>query len=145
MGIFNLWKKFFGRRKKAVPQNFRRKRLSSSPSKKTSIKVSKKKSPLRKVAKREESRKLKTKPQKEIGVITHYFRKISVGVIKLKSSLKVGDKIHIKGTHDDFIQTVKSMQVNHKNIASAKKGMEVGIKVIKRVHEHDKVYKKEDG
>jgi len=81
----------------------------------------------------------KSKP-KEIGRITHYFGKVSVGIIKLKAPLEVGTKIHIKGANDDFKQTVKSMQVNHQSIAKAKRGDEVGIKVSKKVHENDKVY-----
>lgn len=79
--------------------------------------------------------------EKEVGEITHYFRKISVGIIKLTDSLQIGDKIHIKGAHDDFKQTVKSMQLNHEDIKLGKKGDEVGVKVKKRVHENDKVYK----
>jgi putative protease len=79
--------------------------------------------------------------EKEIGCIIHYFRKISVGIIKLKDQLKVGDKIHIKGAHDDFSQIVRSMQYNHKDIPTAKKGLEVGVKMSKKVHENDKVYR----
>ncbi|UCG35246.1 MAG: translation elongation factor-like protein [Candidatus Omnitrophota bacterium] len=74
-------------------------------------------------------------------MITHYFGKISVGIIKLKSELRVGDKIHINGVHDDFSQVIKSMQINRKDVSCAKKGNEVGIKVARRVHENDKVYK----
>lgn len=79
--------------------------------------------------------------EQEIGVVTHYFGKISVGIIKLKAPLSVGDRIHIKGAHDDFTQTVNSMQLNHQDISSAKKGDEIGIKVTQRVHENDIVYK----
>ena len=79
--------------------------------------------------------------EQQIGIITHSFAKISVGIIKLNAVLNVGDKIHIRGAHDDFTQVVKSMQLDHKDIQSAKKGDEIGIKVSKRVHEHDKVYK----
>ncbi|MCF7917068.1 MAG: translation elongation factor-like protein [Candidatus Omnitrophica bacterium] len=67
---------------------------------------------------------------------------MSVGIIKLKKPLKVGDKIRIKGAHLDFSQTIKSMQVNHQNVAVAQKNAEIGIKVKKKVHPHDKVYKK---
>jgi putative protease len=81
--------------------------------------------------------------EKEIGIITHYFGKISVGIIKLKGPLAVGEKIHIKGAHDDFTQAVSSMQLNHKDISRAKKGDEVGIKVTQRVHENDRVYRRE--
>lgn len=78
--------------------------------------------------------------EKKIGVITHYFGKISVGIIKLDAPLKVGDKIHIKGAHDDFSQSVDSIQIEHESVEEAKKGDEVGIKVIQKVHPHDEVY-----
>jgi putative protease len=78
--------------------------------------------------------------EKRIGVITHYFGHISVGIIKLDAPLKVGDNIHIKGAHDDISQSVDSMQIEHKDVESANKGDEVGIKVIEKVHPHDEVY-----
>jgi putative protease len=79
--------------------------------------------------------------EKEIGTITHYFGKISVGIIKLTDTLNVGDTIHVRGIHDDFTQVVESMQVEHENVIEAQKGKEVGIKVIGKVHENDKVFK----
>jgi len=78
--------------------------------------------------------------EKKIGVITHYFGHISVGIIKLDAPLKVGDNIHIKGAHDDIAQSVDSMQIEHKDVESAGKGDEVGIKVVEKVHPHDEVY-----
>ena len=78
--------------------------------------------------------------EKKIGVITHYFGHISVGIIKLDSPLKIGDNIHIKGAHDDITQSVDSIQIEHENVESAGKGDEVGIKVIEKVHPHDEVY-----
>lgn len=78
--------------------------------------------------------------EKEVGVITHYFGKISVGIIELSGPLKVGDAIHIKGAHDDFTQTVDSMQIEHETIDSAGKGDVVGIRVTQKVHPHDKVF-----
>jgi len=79
--------------------------------------------------------------EKQTGKITHYYDKIKVGVIKLSDSLKVGDKIHIKGAHDDFEQTVSSMQLDHKEIKIGKKGQEVAIGVDKTVHKNDNVLK----
>ncbi len=79
--------------------------------------------------------------EKEIGIVTHYFGKISVGIIQLTDDLKVGDTIHIKGVHDDFTQVVESMQIEHKSVEEAKKGDLVGIKVIQKVHPSDKVFK----
>lgn len=80
-------------------------------------------------------------PEEKIGIITHYFNKISVGIIQLSAPLKVGDTIHIKGAHDDFTQEIDSMQIEHENVQEGKVGDFVGIKVSGKVHPHDAVYK----
>ena len=77
--------------------------------------------------------------EKEIGKITHYFDKISVGVINLSSSLKIGQTIHINGVNEDFEQEIESMQLDHKDVKTAKKGDLVAIKVNKPVHKNDKI------
>ena len=78
--------------------------------------------------------------EKEIGKIFSYFSHIGVAAIKIKSPLKVGDKIHIKGHTTDFEQTVESMQIEHKEVEKAKKGDDLGIKVKDRVRPNDKIY-----
>ena len=68
--------------------------------------------------------------KKIVGKITHFFPKINVAVIKLESSLKVGDRIEIaKDEEDAFEQDVTSMQVEHNSIGEAKKGDAIGLKV----------------
>jgi putative protease len=79
--------------------------------------------------------------EKEVGKIVHYYGQISVGIVELSDTLKVGDSIHIKGHTSDFNQVVDSMQIEHQNVSEAKAGEVVGIKVIQKVHPHDKVYK----
>lgn len=79
--------------------------------------------------------------EKEIGKITHYYGNISVGIIELSNTLKVGESIHIKGHSSDFTQSVDSMQIEHANVSEAKAGDVIGVKVIQKVHPHDKVYK----
>ena len=78
--------------------------------------------------------------EKEVGIVTHYFGHISVGIVELSAPLKVGDTIHIKGAHDDFTQTIDSIQIEHETVESAKEGDLAGIKVIQKVHPHDKVF-----
>lgn len=78
--------------------------------------------------------------EKEVGIVTHYFGKVSVGIVQLNAPLKVGDVIHIKGAHDDFTQTVDSIQIEHKTVDSAEIGDLVGIKVTQKVHPNDKVF-----
>lgn len=79
--------------------------------------------------------------EQEIGVVDHFFGKISVGMIKLSGALKVGDTIHVKGKQADFSQEVESMRIEFDNVAEAKEGDKVGIKVVQSLHANDKVYK----
>ena len=81
--------------------------------------------------------------EKPIGKITHYYSKIGVGIIELKSDLKVGDKIKIKGHSTDFDQSVDSIQIDHKEVEEAKSGDVIGMKVNDKVREGDEVYKAE--
>jgi putative protease len=83
------------------------------------------------------------KEGKLIGRVTHYFSNIEVAVIKLTAPLKKGDKIRIIGGQEtDFDQKVGSMQVEHKEVKLAKKGVDVGLKVDEVVRDGYKVYKK---
>ncbi len=79
--------------------------------------------------------------EQEIGVVDHFFGKISVGIIKLIGALKVGDTIHIKGKQADFSQEVESMRIEFDSVTEAKDGDKVGIKVVQPLHVNDKVYR----
>lgn len=79
--------------------------------------------------------------EKPIGKIIHFFDKISVAVIKLKSKLKIGDNIKIVNKDEsEFTQVVDSIQVEHKEIQEAKSGDDVGMKVAEAVKQGAKVY-----
>jgi len=79
--------------------------------------------------------------KKEIGHVSHYFGGPGVAAIVLTGDRSVGDKISVAGHTTDFEMVIKSMQVEHEQIEHAKAGDNVGIKVPKRVREHDVVYK----
>jgi putative protease len=109
--------------------------------KKTPKKITKRK-PKKKVQVRKVKKIKETKPKEKIvGIITHYFPKVSAGVVKLKAPLALGDNIKIKGHTTDFTQTVTSMQINHVPIQKAKRGQEIGLLVNYRVRKNDIVYK----
>ncbi|MCJ7576285.1 MAG: translation elongation factor-like protein [Dehalococcoidia bacterium] len=80
-------------------------------------------------------------PDVEIGMVTDFFAKPVVAGIELSGTLKMGDKIHIKGSTTDMELTVESMQIERVNIGEGKPGDLVGIKVLDRVRRGDKVYK----
>lgn len=78
---------------------------------------------------------------REVGVVTHYFTKISVAVVDMKDTIRVGDRVLIQGDTTNFEQIVESMQIEHKNVESAGIGQSIGLKVNQMVREGDKVYK----
>jgi len=84
-----------------------------------------------------------TTPGKEIGKVVHYYTNLGVGIIELSGTLKVGDKIKIKGATSDFEQKIASMQIEHDKVEEAKKGKSIGLKVKKHVRQNDVVYKVE--
>ncbi len=77
----------------------------------------------------------------EIGKITHFFPHPSAAVIELTGSLKVGDKIAVRGNTTNFEQVIESMQIDNADITEATKGKVIGVKVKERVRTHDIVYK----
>ena len=78
---------------------------------------------------------------KKVGKVSHYFARIGVAVVELTDALSVGDAILFQGSTSDFEQTVASMQIEHENIAAAKGGQSIGLKVEQRVREGDTVFK----
>ena len=94
------------------------------------------KRPRRKAAKKKSAPK-KPKP---IGVVTHFYNEISVAIVKFNKKVPAGVALYFKGATTDFKDTAKSIQYDHKPIAAAPKGKEVGIKAKKRVREGDLVY-----
>lgn len=78
--------------------------------------------------------------EKEIGVVSSYFSHVEVAAIKLSAKLKVGDKIHIKGSTTDFETEINEIQIERKPVKEAKKGDHIGIKVPEKVRPNDKVF-----
>lgn len=77
----------------------------------------------------------------EVGKVSHFFSKISVAVVDLTAPLSAGDRIRFQGPTTDFEQVVQSMQIEHKDVTSAKAGQSIGLKVNDRVRENDVVYR----
>src|SRR3989344_5577409 len=77
---------------------------------------------------------------KRVGYVTHYYSGIGVAIVRFDGPVSVGESVRFHGATTDFSQAVDSMQYDHKDIASAAKGKEVGIKVKNKVREGDGVY-----
>ena len=76
-----------------------------------------------------------------IGTVTHFYKRICVGIIELSADIKVGDRVHFLGRGTDFDQEVQSLQIEHDQVEEAGKGIEVALKVEQRVRKGDKVFK----
>jgi translation initiation factor IF-2 len=75
-----------------------------------------------------------------VGRITHYYPRINVGIVELTDGeINLGDLIHVHGKQTDFVQSVDSLQIDHRDISHAHKGSRIGIKVKDRVRHHDQV------
>jgi translation elongation factor EF-1alpha len=79
--------------------------------------------------------------EKAVGKVSDFFAHVVVAGIDMTGTLKVGDKIHIKGHTTDIEMDLTSMQIENKNVTQAKKGQSVGIKVPERVRPGDVIYK----
>lgn len=85
-------------------------------------------------------RAAKIKIQKPIGVVTHYYNHIKVGIVKFKKAVKAGTSVRFEGATTDFTQKLESMQYDHKPVKIAPKSKQVGVKVAKRVREGDVIF-----
>ena len=81
-----------------------------------------------------------SRERKLIGEVTHYFGKIGVAVVNVKSPLHQGDQILIEGSTTSIRQKAQSLQYNRKSIQEARPGLSIGLKVSDRVRERDKVF-----
>lgn len=67
----------------------------------------------------------------EIGKVTGFFRRIGVAAIKLHpgASLRLGDRIVIRGPHTYIEQVVDSLEIDHRPVTEAGGEAEVGLLV----------------
>ncbi len=105
---------------------------------KKSKKIKPVKKSIKSAAKKTLAKKLKL--GKPIGIVTHYYKKIKVAIIKFKKPTKTGTKILVKGATSNFSDTLNSMEYDHKKINSAPKNKSVGVKLSKRAREGDSIF-----
>jgi putative protease len=79
--------------------------------------------------------------EKEVGTVSDFFARPVVAGVIMTGTLKVGDKIHIKGHTTDIEMVIASMQIDNKDVTEVKEGDSAGIKVSDRVRAGDTVYK----
>ena len=71
-----------------------------------------------------------TNKPKKMGIITHYYSKIQVAVMKVSASVSVGDLVTYETADgESYEQIIESMEIEREPVFSARKGQEVGLKL----------------
>ena len=78
--------------------------------------------------------------EKQVGTVTHWYDKLGVAVVKLTSKLSKGDTVKVKKGEEEFEDIVSSLQIDHKDVVSAKKGDDAAIKFSERAKEGASVF-----
>jgi translation elongation factor EF-1alpha len=80
-------------------------------------------------------------PAEAIGTVTHWFGHLTVAGVSLTAPLAVGDRIHIRGHTTDLVETVSSLEIEHRKVDRAEPGDDVALAVAGHVHEHDLIFR----
>ncbi|MCH8864731.1 MAG: translation elongation factor-like protein [Chloroflexi bacterium] len=83
-------------------------------------------------------------PEEMVGTVSDFFAHPVVAGIELTGTLKVGDRVHIKGHTTDLEFTIGSMQIDNADVSQGKAGDSVGVKVSDRVRSGDHIYRVTD-
>ena len=76
-----------------------------------------------------------------VGRVTHFFPAISVAAVALEDELRLGDTIRVAGHTSNFVQEVRSMQIDHLAVDSAAAGQVVAVETIDRARVNDLVFR----
>jgi len=92
-------------------------------------------------ARRRQRRREEHEASDAIGTVTHWYAHLSVAAIRLTAPLAVGDRIHIKGHTTDLVETVSSMEIEHRGVERAGPGDDVALAVEGHLREHDVIFR----
>ncbi len=77
-----------------------------------------------------------------VGRVTHFFPAIQVAAVEVTAEeIRLGDTIRISGHTSEFVQEVRSMQVEHRAVDRARAGEQVGIELVDRARVNDLVFR----
>lgn len=80
------------------------------------------------------------KEERSVGVVTHYYGRPRVAIIRFTEDVPRGARVHFLGATTDFEEDIDSMEYDHRPVTVAKGGEEIGVAVMKRVREGDRVF-----
>jgi hypothetical protein len=77
----------------------------------------------------------------EIGVVLHWFPRVSAAVVALSHPLHVGDTIHVRGHSTDFVQQVASLALDGAPVPEGAPPQALGVRLEARARPGDRVYR----
>ncbi|MFA7277536.1 MAG: hypothetical protein WC101_00930 [Candidatus Gracilibacteria bacterium] len=77
----------------------------------------------------------------EIGTVTAVLNKIQVVIIKLSTTLKTGEVLLFETDGQMFEERADSIQIDRKNVKTAKKNAEIGMKISRLPKNGSRVYR----
>ncbi len=77
----------------------------------------------------------------EIGTVTAVLNKIQVVIIKLSTTLKTGEVLLFETDGQMFEERAESIQIDRKNVKTAKKNAEIGMKISRLPRNGSRVYR----
>lgn len=76
-----------------------------------------------------------------VGKVRHYYTRLGVVIVALRSRIKIGDTVQIIGCNSDYTHKINCIEKDHVNVQSAQGGDDVAIRFSGRIKEHDVIYK----
>ncbi len=78
--------------------------------------------------------------RKLVGIVTHFYPKVSVAAVRLVSDIRIGDEIIVEGKTSYSRQNIETMEKSGKKLERAEKGETVGIRLKDKARKNDSVY-----
>jgi len=77
----------------------------------------------------------------EVGVVTHWYGRVSAAVVRLSHPIHRGDTIHVRGPLTDLVQQVESLALGGATVNEGLPGQELGVQLGARARQGDRVYR----
>lgn len=78
--------------------------------------------------------------EERVGTVVHYWPRAHAAEIRLEDAvLRVGDRVRIRGHGRDVVETVESLEIDHRKVTVGHPGEPLALAVREPVHRNDEV------
>jgi putative protease len=76
-----------------------------------------------------------------IGRVVRFYAKAHAAAVRLEGTLRVGERVYVRGWTTDFQQLVTSLHINHLAVEAGQPGDLVGMMTVETCRPRDVVYR----